>query len=121
MLEWIRQRLERVFGFRCSLCIRYVIICLLLIVTSGAAYLTLLNYLMPFSAILAMIVGGVLILFLCMDSFFYYLDLLHSSPREVLPLARSIDPLISRAISVVEEYVKSLEGEKRRKEIESQA
>src|SRR5207253_6933104 len=113
--------LDIVFGFKCKHSIRYGIVCLLLIVTIGAAYLAFLMYLMPFPAILAMITGCILILFLCMDSLFYYLDLLHSSPREVLPLARSIDPLISRAIGDAEEYIKSLEGEKLKEEIESQA
>ncbi|HEV2883107.1 MAG TPA: hypothetical protein VGX24_17695 [Pyrinomonadaceae bacterium] len=105
MLDRIRQEFENVFGFKCKRRVRYSIVVLLLIIMLGAAYLAFLAYLMPYSAILAMIIGFGLILFLCMDTFFYYLDLFHSSPTEVLPLAKSIDPLISKTIGDAEEHL----------------
>lgn len=121
MRESIRQKIEKSCGFNSHPYVRWGFILLFLCMAIGSTYLAFDGYKLPYSAILAIITSGLLILYLCVDSILFVRYLHLTSPREVLPLVRWIDPKISKVIIHTEEYVRSLEGEKLVTEIESYA
>jgi hypothetical protein len=121
MYERARRTIETSCGFKSLPYLRWATIAFLLIASLVASYSAFKDCGMPLSAIGTIVFAGSLVLFLGTDSILYVRYLSYSSPREVLPLARTIDPQIGRAISDAEKYVKTLEAEALKAEIESQA
>lgn len=109
------------FKFRGNPRIRWIVISILFCATFVSAYVVFNRSQMSWSVPLTIILAAVLFVFLAADSIIYVFDLLHSSPREVLPLVRSIDPLINKAITDSEGTIKDLTGDDQKKEITSQA